>query len=58
MTNREAVRDGWFALLRDALASADPFTAKPTLDGRSGQPIMDAGTGCSVPCVWMAAIAC
>ena len=46
MSNREAVRDGWFALLREALSTAHPFGASPAPDGQSGQPLMDAGAGC------------
>lgn len=41
MSNREAVRDGWFSLLRDALGSGDPFRAGSMLSSRAGQ--LDTG---------------
>jgi hypothetical protein len=44
VSNRETVRDGFFALLRDALASADPFNAAASLGARgSGQTLLEPG---------------
>ena len=42
VSNREAVRDGWFALLREALSTADPFGASPA----PGRPERAAPHGC------------
>ena len=43
MSNREAVRDGFFALLREALASADALGGASSLSGRGSQALLDPG---------------
>ncbi|BDA45455.1 hypothetical protein COCOBI_07-2420 [Coccomyxa sp. Obi] len=46
ISNQEAVRDEWFCLLKDALASANPLgrsAAQPGVHSRGGHTLMDKG---------------